>query len=60
MKYKHALELNTYFGDSTALMGIFSPTGPEYIAPSMKDLVAKVTLLDLRPRKEISKHGKTL
>ena len=29
-------------------MGIFPPTGLEYIAASMKDLVGRVTLLDLR------------
>jgi magnesium-protoporphyrin IX monomethyl ester (oxidative) cyclase len=29
-------------------MGVFPPTGLEYIATSMKDLVGKVTLLDLR------------
>ena len=29
-------------------MGIFPPTGLEYIAASIKDLVGKVTLLDLR------------
>ncbi len=29
-------------------MGIFPPTGLEYIAASMKDLIGKVTLLDLR------------
>ena len=32
-------------------MGIFPPTGLEYIAASMKDLVGKVTLLDLRDEK---------
>jgi anaerobic magnesium-protoporphyrin IX monomethyl ester cyclase len=48
IKYKHALALNPYFGDSTAIMGTFPPTGLEYIAASMKDLVGKVTLLDLR------------
>src|SRR4030043_472899 len=47
-KYKHVLALNPYFGDSTALMGLFPPTGLEYIVASMKDLVGKVTLLDLR------------
>ena len=47
-KYKHVLALNPYFGDSTAAMGMFPPTGLEYIAASMKDLVGKVTLLDLR------------
>jgi len=48
IRYKHVLALNPYFGSSTAAMGIFPPTGLEYIAASMKDLVGKVTLLDLR------------
>ena len=48
IKYKHVLALFPYFGDSTAAMGIFPPTGLEYIAANMKDLVGKVTLLDLR------------
>ena len=51
IKYKHALALNPYFGDSNALIGVFPPTGLEYIAASMKDLVGKVTLLDLRYEK---------
>lgn len=51
IKYQHALALNPYFGDSTALIGVFPPTGLEYIAASMKDLVGKVTLLDLRHEK---------
>jgi anaerobic magnesium-protoporphyrin IX monomethyl ester cyclase len=49
--YNHALALNPYFGDSTQAMGFFPPTGLEYIAASMKDLVGKVTLLDLRYEK---------
>jgi len=48
IKYKHALALNPYFGDSTAAIGVFPPTGLEYIAASMKGLVDQVTLLDLR------------
>ncbi len=52
MKYKHALALNPYYGDSTALIGMFPPTGIEYVATSMKDLVGKVTLMDLRHEKE--------
>ena len=48
IKYKHVLALNPYFGDSTAAMGMFPPTGLEYIVASMKDLVGEVTLLDLR------------
>ena len=51
MKYKHVLALNPYFGDATALIGVFPPTGLEYITASMKDLVGKVTLLDLRYEK---------
>ncbi len=47
-KYKHVLALNPYFGDSVAAMGLFPPTGLEYIAASMKGLVGKITLLDLR------------
>jgi radical SAM superfamily enzyme YgiQ (UPF0313 family) len=47
-KYKHALALYPYFGHSTAAMATFPATGLEYIAASMKDLVGKVTLLDLR------------
>ena len=49
--YKHALALNPYFGDGTAAMGIFPPTGLEYIAASMKNLVGKLTLMDLRHEK---------
>ena len=52
MKYKHALALYPYFKDTTATMGVFPPTGLEYIATSMKDLVGKVTLLDLRYENE--------
>jgi anaerobic magnesium-protoporphyrin IX monomethyl ester cyclase len=51
IKYKHALALYPYFGDSTSAMGIFPPTGLEYIAASMKDLVGKVTFIDLRYEK---------
>ena len=51
MQYKHALALYPYFRDSTATMGIFPPTGLEYIATNMKDLVGKVTFLDLRYEK---------
>ncbi len=52
MTYKHALALYPYFRDSTATMGVFPPTGLEYIATNMKDLVEKVTILDLRYDKE--------
>ncbi len=48
VRYKHALALNPYLGDTTAAMGIFPPTGLEYIAASIEGLVGKVTFLDLR------------
>ncbi len=47
-RYKHVLALNPYFARATAIMDLFPPTGLEYIVASMKDLVDKVTLLDLR------------
>jgi anaerobic magnesium-protoporphyrin IX monomethyl ester cyclase len=52
MKYKHALMLNPYFRGRSAEREIFPPTGLEYIATSIKDLVNKVTLLDLRNEEE--------
>ena len=48
LKYKHVLALNPYFGYGTSTMGMFPPTGLEYIVAGMKDLVGKITLLDLR------------
>ena len=50
-RYHHALALNPYFGAGTFAMGVFPPTGLEYIAASMKGLVGKLTLLDLRHEK---------
>lgn len=47
-KYKHVLALNPYFGHWTDARGLFPPTGLEYIAASMKGLVGKVTVFDLR------------
>ncbi|MHC4913659.1 MAG: B12-binding domain-containing radical SAM protein [Planctomycetota bacterium] len=47
LKYNHVLALNPYFGHGTSTMGIFPPTGLEYITASMKDLVGKITFLDL-------------
>jgi anaerobic magnesium-protoporphyrin IX monomethyl ester cyclase len=51
VKYKHVLALNPYFGDDTAVLGIFPPTGLEYIIASMKPLVGKITFMDLRNEK---------
>ncbi|MBU1062283.1 MAG: radical SAM protein [Candidatus Omnitrophica bacterium] len=61
MKYKHALFLNPYVeSSSTSIMGIFPPTGLEYVATSAKDYVQKVTLLDLRYEKELAGKDKLL
>ena len=46
--YKHVLALNPSPFTSTAWMGAFPPTGLEYIAASIKNLVGKVTLVDMR------------
>jgi len=51
MKYQHVLALSPYFGRSTDTRGLFPPTGLEYIAASVKDLVGKVTVFDLRHEK---------
>ena len=48
IKYKHALALNPHFGDSTALIGVFPPTGLEYIAAS-----CKATWIESVPIKEV-------
>ncbi len=48
MRYRHVLALSPYFGHSTDTRGLFPPTGLEYIAASMKGLVGKVTVMDLR------------
>ncbi len=58
MTYKHALALYPYLRDSTATMGVFPPTGLEYIAANMEDLVGKVTFLDLRYDREFRNLNK--
>jgi len=59
MKYKHALFLNPYIENtSTSVMGLFPPTGLEYVASSAKGLVDKLTLLDLRYEEELCDSGK--
>ncbi len=61
MKYKHALFLNPYIGNnSSTAMGMFPPTGLEYVATSAKNLVGKLTLLDLRYDKELCDTNKLL
>lgn len=61
MKYKHALFLNPYIENTaTSVMGLFPPTGLEYVASSAKGLVDKLTLLDLRYETELCDSGKLI
>jgi len=61
MKYKHALFLNPYIENtSTSVMGLFPPTGLEYVASSAKGLVDKITLLDLRYETELCDSEKLI
>lgn len=49
MKYRHALFLNPYIENTaTSVMGLFPPTGLEYVASSAKGFADRITLLDLR------------
>lgn len=61
MKYNHALFLNPYIGNSSSTaISMFPPTGLEYVATSAKNLVGKLTLLDLRYDKDLSDIDKLL
>jgi len=48
MKYQHVLCLYPYAKDQSPGIGIFPPTGLEYIATALKGHVGKITLIDLR------------
>ncbi len=49
MRYQHALFLNPYReSSSTSAMRIYPPVGLEYIATSAKELIDKITIMDLR------------
>lgn len=61
MKYKHALFLNPYIENTaTSFMGLFPPTGLEYVATSAKGLTGKLTLLDLRHDKDLCDTDKLM
>jgi len=61
LKYKHALFLNPYIENTaTGIMGLFPPTGLEYVASSAKGLVGKLTLLDLRYETELCNSDKLI
>jgi anaerobic magnesium-protoporphyrin IX monomethyl ester cyclase len=48
MKYRHALCLYPYVRDQSPGIGIFPPTGLEYIATALKGHVGRISLVDLR------------
>ncbi len=61
MKFKHALFLNPYVENTaTSIMGLFPSTGLEYVATSVKGLVDKLTLLDLRYEKDLADPAKLI
>jgi len=61
MKYKHALFLNPYIENTaTSVMGLFPPTGLEYVASSAKGFADKITLLDLRYETELCDSAKLI
>ena len=61
MKYKHALFLNPYIENTaTSVMGLFPPTGLEYVASSAKGFADKITLLDLRYETDLCDTGKLI
>lgn len=61
MKYKHALFLNPYIENTaTSVMGLFPPTGLEYVATSAEGLADKMTLLDLRYETDLHDTNKLM
>ncbi len=53
MKYRHALCLYPYERDQSPGIGIFPPTGLEYIATSLKGHVGRISLVDLRHERNL-------
>lgn len=61
MKYRHALFLNPYIeSTSTSFMGLFPPTGLEYVATGAKGLVDRISLVDLRHEKDLCEVDRLL
>lgn len=48
MRYQHALCLYPYLVDQRPGIGIFPPTGLEYVATALKGLVGRISLIDRR------------
>jgi hypothetical protein len=48
MRYHHALCLYPYPVDRSLILGVFPPTGLEYVATALKGHVDRIDLVDLR------------
>ena len=48
MRYDHALCLYPYPADRSLILGVFPPTGLEYVATALKGHVDRIDLVDLR------------
>lgn len=48
MRYRHALCLYPYPVDRSLILGVFPPTGLEYVATALKGHVDRISLVDLR------------
>jgi radical SAM superfamily enzyme YgiQ (UPF0313 family) len=55
MSYRHALCLYPYIVDQRPGIGIFPPTGLEYIATALKGHVGRVSLIDLRHERPLQR-----
>jgi radical SAM superfamily enzyme YgiQ (UPF0313 family) len=53
MKYQHALCLYPYVSDQSPGIGIFPPTGLEYIATALRGHVGRISLIDLRHERSL-------
>jgi anaerobic magnesium-protoporphyrin IX monomethyl ester cyclase len=48
MRYRHALCLYPYPAERSLILGVFPPTGLEYVATALKGHVDRISLVDLR------------
>jgi len=53
MKYRHAMCLYPYKTDQNPGIGIFPPTGLEYVATALKGHVERISLVDLRHERDL-------
>lgn len=58
MRYQHALCLYPYVVDQAPGIGIFPPTGLEYVATALKGHVGRVSLIDCRHERRLQSPAK--